>query len=114
MENNENQVKTEARDPKMIGIVAYLTLIGWIVALVLNSPKSEYGSFHLRQFLGIFLLGIASGFVFIIPVLGWIAGFVGYIAAFVFWIIGFVGAVQGKQTPVPILGEKFQEWFKAI
>ncbi len=101
-------------DPKIVGIVAYLTLIGWIVALIMNNPKSSYGSFHLRQSLGIMLLFLVSGFIMIIPILGWIIGLVGYLFAFVLWIIGLIGAVQGTQKPAPLLGEKSQEWFQAL
>ena len=101
-------------DPKIVGIVAYITLIGWIVALIMNNPKTEYGSFHIRQSLGIMLLFLVSGFVMIVPILGVLAGRVGYIAALVLWIIGLVGAIQGEKKPVPLIGEKSQEWFKAL
>ena len=114
MENNEGKSTNANVDPKVVGIVSYLTLIGWIVALVLNNPKTEFGSFHLRQALGIILLAFASGFVMVIPILGWLAGFAGYILAFILWIIGFIGVVQGEQKLVPVLGEKFQEWFKSV
>lgn len=94
-------------DPKVVGIVSYITFIGWIVALVLNSnDKSEFGSFHIRQSLGLIIMGALS----IIPFLGWIIG----IAAFILWIIGLIGAVQGQMKPVPIVGEYFQDWFKSL
>ena len=105
---------TSGYDPKVVGIVAYLTLIGWIVALIMNNPKSDYGSFHIRQSLGIMLLFLASGIVMIIPFVGWIVGLVGYIAAFVLWNIGLIGATQEKKQPIPLIGEKSQEWFQAL
>ncbi|MBK7871593.1 MAG: hypothetical protein IPJ74_13440 [Saprospiraceae bacterium] len=93
-------------DPKTIGIVAYLTLIGWIVALVLNNPKSEFASFHIRQMLGLILLSFVSW----IPFVGIVIG----IFALVLWIMGFISAVQGQMKTVPVLGDKFQEWFKSL
>ena len=39
-------------DGKMIAIISYFTLVGWIVAFVLHqqsSPKSSLAAFHLRQ-----------------------------------------------------------------
>lgn len=101
-------------DPKVVGIVAYITLIGWVVALIMNNPKSAFGSFHIRQSLGIMLLFFLSAFVMIIPILGWIIGILGYLFAFVLWIIGLVGAVQDKTSPVPVIGDKAQEWFKSL
>ncbi|EDY82522.1 hypothetical protein VDG1235_2145 [Verrucomicrobiia bacterium DG1235] len=101
-------------DPKTRGIVAYLTIIGWVIALVTNNPKDEQTTFHLRQMLGIMLLGIASSAVSVIPILGWMIWMVGFLAAFILWIIGLLSALEGTRKPVPFLGEHFQEWFKSI
>tara|TARA_R100000027_G_scaffold29244_1_gene21278 strand:+ start:12699 stop:13061 length:363 start_codon:yes stop_codon:yes gene_type:complete len=101
-------------DPKIVAIVAYITLIGWIVALIMNNPKSALGSFHIRQSLGIMLLMLVCGVVAVVPVLGWITAAVGYLAGLVLWLFGLMGAIQGTQKPVPLIGEKFQEWFKAV
>lgn len=113
MENSGNPTSS-GTDPKVVGIISYITLIGWIVALVLNNPKSAHGSFHIRQSLGVLLTAVISGFVLVIPVLGWIAGLIGYVLAFVMWIMGLISAVQGEQKVVPVLGDKFQEWFKSL
>ncbi len=101
-------------DPKTRGIVAYITIIGWIIALVTNSPKDEQTSFHLRQMLGLIILSIASSILAIIPILGWIIFPVGTLAAFVFWVIGLISALEGSRKPVPFVGEYFQEWFKGL
>lgn len=114
MENYGNQTPTSGTDPKVVSIVAYITLIGWIVALVLNNPKSDLGSFHLRQSLGIILLAFASGVVMIVPFIGWVVGAAGYLLAFVLWILGLISATQGEKKLVPVLGAQFQEWFKAL
>ncbi|MDX1943412.1 MAG: hypothetical protein SFU99_22795 [Saprospiraceae bacterium] len=107
MENSQNQgTPGGGMDPKTIGIVAYLTLIGWIVALVLNNPKSEFASFHIRQMLGLILLSVVSWIPFI--------GIIVAIFALVLWVLGFISAVQGQMKTVPVLGDKFQEWFKSL
>ncbi len=98
---------------KTIGIVAYLTLIGWIIALVMHSSnKTEFGAFHIRQMLGIFVVSVLLYFVagFLgISIISWIV----QIAVFVYWLLGFIGAVQGEMKLVP-LGAQFQDWFKGI
>ncbi len=114
MENSDTPTPTSGTDPKVVGILSYITFVGWIIALVLNNPKSEHGSFHVRQSLGIWLLIIVSGFVLIIPILGWIAGLAGYVLGFVMWIMGLISAVNGEKKEVPVLGAKFQEWFKTL
>ena len=42
---------------KNTAIVAYLTIIGSIIAIFMNQEenKSEFSSFHIRQALGLFL-----------------------------------------------------------
>jgi uncharacterized membrane protein len=103
---------------KMIGIIAYLTLIGWIIAFVMHSNnKTELGAFHIRQMLGIVIVGFALYICNIVldrvigtAILGWVI----QIAMFVFWLLGFMGALQGEKKPVPLLGEQFQDWFKGI
>lgn len=107
--------ENSANNPVVVSVIAYITLIGWLIAaFILNKPKQTLCDFHIRQALGINLLFIVSGFVFIIPVLGWIAGAVGYILAIVLWVLGLISAVQGEQKKVPILGDKFQEWFQGL
>jgi len=101
-------------EAKNLAIISYLTIIGWILALVLNNPKQELASFHIRQYLGIFLFGFASGLIMIIPVIGWIAGAIGYVLTLVFWIMGLISAVKGEQKAVPLIGAKAQEWFKSL
>ncbi len=103
-------------DPKIIAIISYITIIGWLIALILNSSnRSSLGSFHVRQALGIFLLGFVSSFVMrIIPVLGWIAGGAGLLLVLALWLIGLVSAVNGEEKTVPVLGEQFQDWFRSL
>ena len=101
-------------DPKVIGIISYLFLLGWIVAVVLNKNKDAYASFHIRQALGIHLLSAISGLILSIPILGWVGGMAGWALALVLWIIGFMSALHGEEKEVPVLGAQFQEWFKAL
>ena len=98
-------------DPKIIAIVSYLTAIGWIAGVLLNNPRSNFASFHLRQSLGTLLMFVVASMIGWFPVLGWVSGFALMMAAVVFWFIGLVAAIQGKEQTVPILGEYFQEWF---
>jgi len=101
-------------DPKTRGIVAYLTLIGWVIALVTNNPKDEYASFHIRQMLGLVILSIAGSIAGVIPFIGLIIIPVVMIAVIVFWVMGLISAIQGSQKPLPLVGDYFQDWFKGL
>ncbi len=90
---------------KTIAIVSYITIIGWVIALVLNSSeKSSFASFHIRQALGLNLLWMVLS---IIPFFGWIIGL-----ALV--VMGLLTAIGDRMVPVPVVGVYFQDWFKTL
>ncbi len=111
-------VAAAASEDKTIAIIAYLTLIGFIVALILHmNKKTKLGAFHLRQMLGLILTGIALGLcglvLIFIPIIGWLCHWALLIALFVLWVLGLIGAVNGRMDPVPIVGTLYQKWFGA-
>ena len=92
---------------KTYAIVAYITWVGWIIALLLNQEKKdELARFHLRQSLLIMLFWLIS----FIPIVGWIIG----LAMVVFWIMGLISAINGEKKEVPIIGAWAQNWFKGL
>ncbi len=102
-------------DGKTKAIVAHLTIIGWIIALVLNSSeRDEYASFYIRQNLGLMLTGVALGIINVIPILGWIVSFIGWIVLLVFWILSLIWSIQGETKQVSWVGQYFQDWFKSM
>lgn len=100
---------------KNIAIISYITLIGLIIAFVMNNEKkAAFPSYHIKQALGLGLTGLALGIVGMVPILGWIVSFLGIFALLFLWIKGLMNAINEKQKPVPWLGEKYEEWFKNI
>lgn len=90
---------------KTIAIVSYITIIGWVIALILNNnEKNSFASFHIRQSLGLNLLWMVLS---IIPVLGWIIGLI-------LVILGLLTAIAERMVPVPVVGQYFQDWFKTL
>ncbi len=114
MEDFGNQTPTNSSDPKVVSIVAYIPAVGWLIALILNNPKSDLGSFHVRQALGIFLLTVVARWAVMIPFFGWIASGAGTMLAIVLWILGVLSAFQGEKKLVSVLGESFQDWFRTL
>jgi len=99
---------------KTIGNIAYITLIGWIVAFIMNSSKkNEYAFFHLRQMFGLVLFSILISVLNVTINLG-LFGTILTVLLLVLWVIGFVGAIQGKKKLIPIIGENFHEWFEFL
>ena len=57
---------------------------------------------------------MAVSFIAVIPVIGWILAVAGSLLILVMWVIGIVNAISGNMKPVPVLGDKFNEWFQGI
>jgi uncharacterized membrane protein len=103
-------------EDRTVAILAYLTIIGFIVALVLHTNrKTALGTYHLRQCLGLILTAIAltlAGVVLaLIPFLGWVAMLLAWLGFFVLWVLGLFAAISGEHKPVPVLGANYQRWF---
>lgn len=115
-------------EDKTVAILSYLTLIGFIVAIVMHSSKkTKLGAFHLRQVLGLILTSIAGYICVVIMmviltvVLAFMKSFVLLlipliylafgVSIFVLWIMGFIAAINGQMKPMPVVGPYYQKWF---
>lgn len=100
---------------KNTAIVAYLTIIGSLIAIFMNQEenKNEFSSFHIRQALGLFLSFLLLGY-FIGYFDDWTVTSAFYIFYFILWICGFLGALQGEKKIVPLVGNFFQSTFKNL
>ena len=87
-------------DKKVTGIVAYIGIIGWVIAYLIGDR--EGAKFHLNQALVLALAELVAGVVGgIIPIVGAVLG----VVLFVLWVMGIVAAIQGKEKKVPLLGD---------
>ncbi|PKP27028.1 MAG: hypothetical protein CVU03_00315 [Bacteroidetes bacterium HGW-Bacteroidetes-2] len=116
MEQTENKLDISiANEGKNIAMIAYITIIGLIIAFVMNNEKkNEFARFHIKQSLGLALTGLALGIIGMIPILGWIINILGIFVLLYMWIVGLMNAINGKQNTVPFLGDKYVEWFKNL
>jgi uncharacterized membrane protein len=128
MEPNNNI--SSADNGKNVGIISYITIIGWLIAYfgMHQNNKTELGSYQLRQtlllhivsFLVSWILGMifaaiffSSGFAtgwFSIVGINWIIR----VCFIILWLIGFIGAVNGEKKPIPLIGERAQTMFSGI
>ena len=104
----------EIEQGKQTAIVSYLTIIGTIIAIFMNSEnKNAFASFHIRQALGIFLtfflLGYPVGYFD-----NWMVSASFWIFIFILWIYGFINCLNGEMKIVPFLGEIYQKLFKSF
>lgn len=91
-------------DKKATGIVAYITLIGWLIAFF--AGDKEGAKFHLNQALVLWISNIVLSVVALLPI-----PFIGIVVSLanifvlVCWIMGLVYAIQGNEKEVPLLGQ---------
>ena len=88
---------------KMMGIIAYITLIGFLVSLFAganNGRRTPYLNFHLNQSL---IIIIANFIVGIITGISATVGSILSVVVFVFWIMALVGAIKGQTKSLPLI-----------
>lgn len=86
---------------KATGIVAYITLIGWLVAFF--AGDREGAKFHLNQALVLLVANLVCtilGYIPIVKYLVWIIN----IFLFVCWIIGLIAACKEEEKEIPLIG----------
>ncbi len=81
-------------DARTTSIVAYITWIGLVIALV--AGDKDGAKFHLNQALVITLFSLLS----VIPIIGWIWS----VFMVVCWILGLIAAINQEEKRVPLIG----------
>ncbi len=122
--NNNQAYAAEATAPvsdavsseeKNIAIISYITVIGLIIAFVMNNEKkAAFSTYHIKQSLGLVLTALALFVIGMLPVFGWFISFFGSLVLLYLWVMGIVNVINEKKKPVPHLGEKYIEWFKDL
>lgn len=95
------------------GIIAYCTLIGWIISVIrVSSSEGEerkFSAFHLRQMLLLMLLGaaasIAGTILYFVPFVGLLLINIISLSVFVCWLILFISAIRGEKKYLPLIGK---------
>ena len=102
-------------DAKTKAIISHLFVVGWIIALVINmNNKEELASYYIKQNLGIIIMTIGLRVLNVIPIFGPVLWLLGGLVVFAFWLMSLLWSIQGEMKPIPLLGEKFQQWFKGF
>ncbi len=97
---HEDQIIQEG---KLFAFVAYL----WILCLIplFLKKDNKFAIFHGKQGLVLFIGEIAISIIGVIPLVGWIAFFLGSLLFGFLSIAGMIQALLGKYWKVPFIGE---------
>lgn len=108
-------------DKKKLSIISYITIIGWTIAYVNYKnlqAKDSLTRYHLKQSLGIGLLGFALAVILsiigiVIPTLASILNLAN-LGIVILWILGIINANNEQEIPVPVVGSMFTNSFDFI
>lgn len=114
MKENKN-ISVSTNNGKTVALLAYLTIIGLIAAVVMNNKNAtSLGRFHIRQSIGITVTALAAGLLRYVPMVGNIIGSIIGIVILIALILGIVSAVKGEEKELPFVGNLYQKWFSMI
>lgn len=118
---------------KKVTVLAYLTLVGLIIALYINyNNKTQLGTYHLKQALGLHCTSIIFLFIpfFLIAGVGSdLLGVFSYLTTVILlvFVLGSISiyllklylkaitnAKNGDMIPIPVYGLIYEKWFSFI
>ena len=93
--------KDDIEKNKAMGLLAYILFFIPLLA----AKDSHFARYHANQGLVLFLCGLISSVLWIIPILGWIIAPILSIVITVLSVIGIINALNGKAKELPIIGK---------
>ncbi len=88
-----------------IAAISYITWIGFLIAIVTGDRTDRFVAHHLNQALVIDLIGLVSGVLAVIPILGAMIAGVVNLAVMVVDVIGAIGAFRGDMVEFPYISD---------
>jgi len=92
---------------KTMAIIAYITLIGTLIAFIMNNDKkNEFAKFHIGQALRAWLTGIVVSIIATLLVMVTGVSMLSYLSytGLVLAILGLINAMNGKTEKIPLVG----------
>jgi len=93
----------DVQDNKVLAIIGYLGILCLIPLLL--KKDSQFAQFHGKQGTILLIGWVVMNVVMVVPILGWLVGFVGNIVCLVLMIVGMVNASQGQMKELPWIGQ---------
>ncbi len=106
---NQTPSSTPATGGSMMAIFAYLGIL-IIIPFLTGSKDDPFVKFHIKQGLVLIISFVIGTVVSIVPILGWLVGFVLFLFNAVMVILGIINVVSNKQSQLPLIG-KFADKF---
>lgn len=99
----EQFTEKEVREGKFFAVISYVGIL-CIIALILKKDN-RFALYHARQGLVLFVLEVAAVIISIIPLLGWLLGNIGMLAAIIASVWGIILSLRGEASKIPVVSE---------
>jgi len=88
---------------KFLAIISYLGILSLLTMAL--KEKSKPVHFHVKQGVALFVAEIICTLILVIPLIGWLIGFIGWILCVSFSVLGLIKAAKNEEWVIPILGK---------
>lgn len=106
METKDLGKTSTGMQPNLAALLSYL--VGFITGIVFYvlEKDNKFVRFHAMQSIITFgFLFVVGMFLSILPVIGWMLGYLLWILDFVLWIILMIKAYNGERFKLPVVGD---------
>lgn len=100
---NDGFSAKEKEDGKLMAILSYVGVLSLVPYLA--EKDNKWVRYHAIQGVNLFIIEVILYIIRMIPILGWIVGWLGSIVTLVISIIGIVNACNGETKELPIVGK---------
>jgi len=111
-EEMQSQVTSEApKETKSTNPLAFLSYIGLLFLIpMLVAKDDEFVKFHVKQGITLFIAEVITWFIWLIPVIGLIIGWLASICWLILSILGIVNVLKAEKKPLPLIGKFANNW----
>ncbi len=103
-QNSQEPKKSDYKNKKRTGmaIVAYIV---FFIPLLTDAKNDPFVKYHVKQGLVLFIGYVIESFIGEVPFIGPIIYPLLAIFLFILFIIGIMNAINGREKPLPIIGD---------
>ena len=94
---------TQVEEGRFFAVISYIGFL-CILALLLKKDN-KFSIHHAKQGLVLFVFESAVFILSIIPLLGWLLGWLGFVLFFLFSVWGMLEASGGKYSRLPVVAD---------
>lgn len=93
----------EIQEGKVLAILAYLGILCLVPLLIKKENKFVF--FHAKQGLVLFIAEVALGIMAMVPFLGWVISFIGFIIVPIICLIAIIKVLSGEYWRIPVVAD---------